>query len=144
MHARKELAAITHASSAVFASIDLEPKSRSATNRRSPTIRLVISCTVASTPPIPDGGGLVGYRTVGDGEVCLFNEAVAIDLQEYVVVPCRRAPLERRIDERLENGPDLLPALAEGLAQSPRVLRALASKANSLNWDSWGSRRCRL
>src|SRR5687767_10079934 len=67
---------------------------------------------------------LIRHRAVSDSEVRLLNKTVTIDLQDYVVVPSCLAAIERRVDQRPKDMPDLAPALAEGLAQRVRVLRA--------------------
>ncbi|MFZ2069602.1 MAG: hypothetical protein WAV27_26830 [Xanthobacteraceae bacterium] len=61
-------------------------------------------------------GGLVGHRTISDGEMRLFEKAVAIYVQLDVFHPRRRAAFKWRIDERLENSPDFGPYVADGLA----------------------------
>jgi hypothetical protein len=68
-------------------------------------------------------GGVVRYRAVGDGEVGLFDEAVPVDLEGNVLHPGRRPAVERRVDQRLKDMPDLLPAFADGLPKGPWVLR---------------------
>src|SRR5262249_15851621 len=51
-------------------------------------------------------------------------KVVALDLEGNIFVPGRGTAVERRVDERPEYVPDLAPALADGLAQPPWVLRA--------------------
>ena len=68
------------------------------------------------------GRGVVGHRAVGDGEVGLLEEAVAVDLEEDVLHPGGRAAVERRVDQRPDDVPDLGPALAGRLAQGPGCL----------------------
>ena len=50
--------------------------------------------------------------------------AVAVDLQEDVLHPRRRAAVEGRVDERADDVPDLRPALRGRLPHRPRVLGA--------------------
>ena len=107
-------------SSAVFASsTSRAPRSRSAMIRRSPTTFSVISWTRSSTPPMPVR--LIGYRTVRDGEVRLLDEAVATDLQDNVVIPSCRPPIEWCVDalQRPKDVPDFIPALAAEVDREP-------------------------
>jgi hypothetical protein len=66
--------------------------------------------------------GFVGHGAVGDREMRFLDKSVTIDLQKDVIVPCRRTAFEWRVDQGLKNVPDLFPALAQRLAQGPRVL----------------------
>ena len=72
----------------------------------------------------PTRSGIVGHRAIRDGEVRLLEEAAAINLEENVVHPGRRPAKKRRVDERLQNVPDLTPALTCRLSQGLRVLAA--------------------
>ena len=61
--------------------------------------------------------GVVGNRAVGDGEMGLLDEPVPVDLQQDVIHPGRRAAVERGVDQRLQDVPDLRPALLDRLRQ---------------------------
>lgn len=54
---------------------------------------------------------LVRNGAVCDREMSLFDETVPIDLQLDVFYPGRRAPREGRFDQRLQDMPDLPPAI---------------------------------
>ena len=62
--------------------------------------------------------GLVGHGAVGDREVGLLDEAVAVDLQEDVLHPRRRPAVEGGVDERADDVPDLRPAFRRPAAPS--------------------------
>src|SRR5262249_41424686 len=67
---------------------------------------------------------LVWHRTVGDQPVRLLGKSVPLDNEKDVLVPRRRTTMERCADQRLENVPDRLPALADWLAQRTWMLAA--------------------
>jgi hypothetical protein len=52
----------------------------------------------------------------------LLRETVAIELELDVLVPGGRTALERRINQRPKDMPNLTPALMDGLSQRRRVL----------------------
>jgi hypothetical protein len=58
------------------------------------------------------GRALVRDRTVGDGEMRLLDEAMAIDFQKNVVIPRRRSTAIRRINQWPQDVPDFFPAFA--------------------------------
>src|SRR6185369_3850295 len=64
---------------------------------------------------------LIRHRTIGNGEMCFFAEPCAVDLQFDVFDPGRRPALKRRVDQRLQDIPDLGPTLPDGTPQSPRM-----------------------
>src|SRR4029450_1742143 len=68
------------------------------------------------------GRGLVGNRTVGNCEMRLLDETMTIDLELDVLVPSGRTAVERGINQRPKNVPNLAPALMDRLSQRPRVL----------------------
>jgi hypothetical protein len=64
----------------------------------------------------------VGHRAVRDLEVRLFEEAFAVDEQGEIVAPGGRFPGKWSFDHRLDDVPDLGPALAPGLAHGSGML----------------------
>src|SRR5580658_4398052 len=70
------------------------------------------------------GRCFVRNRAVSDGEMRLFEEAAAIDLEWDVFHPGGLATVIWGFDERFQDMPDLLPHLAHRQAKRPRVLGA--------------------
>src|SRR3954468_10487862 len=65
---------------------------------------------------------LVVDRAVGEREVRLLAEALAVEEQESVLRPGRLAPLEHALEHRPDDGPDLGPHLASGGPERARML----------------------
>src|SRR5215472_8030610 len=63
------------------------------------------------------GDGFIRHGTIGDGEMGFFNKPMTSKLEENVVIPGSRAAIERPIDERPDNMPDLRPAFASRSTQ---------------------------
>jgi len=74
--------------------------------------------------PDPARRGLVGHRAIGNGEMRLFDEAMPVYFEGNVLHPGRRAAREGRVDQRLEDVPDLRPAFADRLAHRLGMLNA--------------------
>src|SRR3954468_9521797 len=66
---------------------------------------------------------LVVDRAVGEREVRLLAEALAVEEQESVLRPGRLAPFEHALEHRPDDGPDLGPNLAAGGPERGRMLR---------------------
>ena len=78
--------------------------------------------------------------------MCFFDKSVTIDLQKDVIVPGRRPAFERRVDQRLKDVPDFLPAFAQRLAYSPPSLIMTGiseslSRQGSDGGDLWPGKR---
>ena len=68
-------------------------------------------------PADPALDRFVGRGAVGDREMAFLDETVPVDLQADVVVPAWRTALERTVDQRSDDMPDLRPALVCWAAQ---------------------------
>ena len=101
--------AVASSGIALFRSITPTPLPGSASPWRSPLARVRPLAFVSLLI-----GAAYWYAAHNDGAkaVELANKAVAIDLEENIIVPGWRTPMERRFDQRPNDVPNFGPALA--------------------------------
>ncbi|WP_223258533.1 hypothetical protein [Trinickia symbiotica] len=66
------------------------------------------------------GRGVVGDGAIGNREMAFLDEPITVDLEEDVIIPGRGPATKGPVDQRADDVPDLLPALARRSAEGLR------------------------